>query len=277
MIPLRVCLRRSEYAHVHVGRLRTFLERQSNQVTQTVRLPIQPDANVLGTFSYIRLATHVYSLLVQYDRPLLNAVLLRPSNVSPSDSGDTRDAATKEIPQPDSDEDSWLPVGAGRDGGALAGSGAEGEYDTVAVGGTFDRLHAGHRLLLTVASWSCRHHLRVGITSDSVLTGKSHSNLITSAEERAQNAVTFTKSVNPTLDLVTTSYLTDPSGPAAIDPTIDALVVSAETASGASTINDARIRAGLAPLALLVVDVLRTRHSKLSSTALREIESERTK
>lgn len=273
MIPLRVCLRGSNYAHVHVGRLQAFLQRQSNQVTKTVRLPVQPDPDVVGTFSYIRLATHVYSLLVQYDRPLLNAVIHRPPNPRASDCNGNG-AALKELPPPNSDdEDTWLSVGAGHDGGALADLGAEGEYDTVAVGGTFDRLHAGHRLLLTAASWSCRQHLRVGITSDSVLSRKSHSNLIASAEERAHNTTTFVKSVNPTLSNVTTSFLTDSTGPAAIDPTIDALVVSSETVLGARTINDARLRAGLPPLSLVVVDVLRTRQSKLSSTALREMES----
>lgn len=275
MIPLRVCLRGGAYAHVYVGRLRKSLLNLSNLSKETVVLPVEPDANVSDGFSYIRLATHIYSLLVQYDRPLLNAVILRPSDTHHSDDGRHAKGDAEYAPEPDSgNEEDWLPVGAGRDGGALAGMGAEGEYDTVAVGGTFDRLHAGHRLLLTAASWLCGNHLRVGITSDTVLKEKKHSNLIASAEERALNAVDFAKSVNPSLSMVTTSLLTDSAGPAAIDPTINALVVSAETAPGAGAINDARLRAGLPPLALVVVDVLRTQHSKLSSTALRELESQ---
>lgn len=36
----------------------------------------------------------------------------------------------------------------------------------VAVGGTFDRLHAGHRLLLAATALVSRQHIFVGITGE---------------------------------------------------------------------------------------------------------------
>ena len=42
-------------------------------------------------------------------------------------------------------------------GGALA-------WERVAVGGTFDRLHAGHRLLLAASALVCTGSLFVGVT-----------------------------------------------------------------------------------------------------------------
>jgi hypothetical protein len=38
------------------------------------------------------------------------------------------------------------------------------QFDTVAAGGTFDRMHAGHRLLLAATALVARKHIFVGIT-----------------------------------------------------------------------------------------------------------------
>lgn len=45
-------------------------------------------------------------------------------------------------------------------------------YSAVAVGGTFDRLHAGHRLLLAVAALVCSRTLYIGVTGDLLLVAK---------------------------------------------------------------------------------------------------------
>lgn len=37
-------------------------------------------------------------------------------------------------------------------------------FDHVAVGGTFDRLHAGHRLLLAAAALVSCQHVYIGVT-----------------------------------------------------------------------------------------------------------------
>ena len=42
-------------------------------------------------------------------------------------------------------------------------------YDNVVLGGTFDRLHAGHKILLSEAVLRCRKKLTVGVTDSSML------------------------------------------------------------------------------------------------------------
>lgn len=143
-------------------------------------------------------------------------------------------------------------------------------YDVVVVGGTFDRLHAGHRLLLTAAAWACRKRLWIGVTSTSLIGHKSHASIIGSYEERANTAKTFVTRVRPDIPEVSVEQLFDPAGPSATHPEIDAMVVSVETVNGATAINKTREAAGLKPLHIIVVDVLRAGTTKLSSTDLRE-------
>ena len=54
----------------------------------------------------------------------------------------------------------------------------EFSFSNVAVGGTFDRLHVGHRLLLAVAAHATNHQLYVGVTSDQLLANKQWADLL---------------------------------------------------------------------------------------------------
>lgn len=38
------------------------------------------------------------------------------------------------------------------------------EYPVVALGGTFDHLHAGHKILLSMGAWIAKEKLIVGVT-----------------------------------------------------------------------------------------------------------------
>ncbi|KAK4534366.1 hypothetical protein CDCA_CDCA01G0391 [Cyanidium caldarium] len=169
-------------------------------------------------------------------------------------------------------------------------------YDTVAVGGTFDHFHAGHRLLLSVARYACRRRLRIGVTGASLLQHKAAAAAMEPLSVRMRAAEQFVRQleeaaqpgtrsdVNDDDDdefgrvQILLSELRDAAGPAGTDPDIDALVVSTETVRSARRVNAQRRARGLRALTLLVVPLVASgidRHAectagKLSSTWLRE-------
>jgi hypothetical protein len=40
----------------------------------------------------------------------------------------------------------------------------EGQYSDVALGGTFDHLHAGHKILLSMTAWVTNHRIVCGVS-----------------------------------------------------------------------------------------------------------------
>lgn len=77
----------------------------------------------------------------------------------------------------------------------------------------------------------------------------------------------------------------DAYGPAITDPSIEGIVVSPETATGASSINQRRHEAGMAPLDVLSIPYIKAppslqkygdgKETKISSTMLRSRDKER--
>ncbi|KAM3182530.1 hypothetical protein ACTXT7_012176, partial [Hymenolepis weldensis] len=58
-------------------------------------------------------------------------------------------------------------------------------FQSVCLGGTFDVLHNGHRLLLTLSAMLAERRLLVGVTDNSLLKGKILAPLIQTREGRA--------------------------------------------------------------------------------------------
>lgn len=154
-------------------------------------------------------------------------------------------------------------------------------YPVVALGGTFDHLHAGHKILLSMGAWIATEKLIVGVTSSELLTRKPNAHLLEPLEVRMENVRAFLrrfkKSVEPYI-----VELKDVYGPTGYDPNIQALVVSRETVPGAAEIAAHRKAHNLPPLDLYVIDVISaTSHNldhddvawlkdaKLSSTFIR--------
>lgn len=83
------------------------------------------------------------------------------------------------------------------------GGGSEKTHQVVAVGGTFDHLHTGHKLLLTATALILQPPLTstpsddlplrliVGITGDELLVNKKHAEFLESWDQREQNVVNF--------------------------------------------------------------------------------------
>ncbi|GAX78898.1 hypothetical protein CEUSTIGMA_g6337.t1 [Chlamydomonas eustigma] len=155
--------------------------------------------------------------------------------------------------------------------------GAHGEvylrYKDVAMGGTFDRLHSGHMLLLAVACLVTEHSLFVGITADILLQKKAYRGLLQQYNDRQSAALRYLQMVRPGMEVVF-STLKDPKEPtvAELKPDMEAIVVSEETLSGAYAINAERQLKGFSPLQVVVVPVVgahRKDGTKLSSSDLR--------
>ncbi|KAI8937826.1 hypothetical protein NX059_005519 [Plenodomus lindquistii] len=166
----------------------------------------------------------------------------------------------------------------------------------VAVGGTFDHLHIGHKLLLTMFAFvlgrrssadleSTPSVLTVGITGDALLVNKKYAEHLESWKRRQECVHDFLSSLiyfgpldderihiqefiepGPNGHAVHVSFpfgltiryveIWDPFGPTITDKDITALVLSLETRGGGAAVNSKREEQGWKPLEVFEVDVL---------------------
>ncbi|MEM0129017.1 MAG: pantetheine-phosphate adenylyltransferase [Thermoplasmata archaeon] len=124
------------------------------------------------------------------------------------------------------------------------------------LGGTFDRLHRGHRALLR-AALDLGRPVSIGLTSARYLAlhPKPDGERIRPYATRRRALRSWIRRHYPRAR-VTIVPLHDPAGRAAVLPR-GTIVVSEETAEAARTLNAARRRGGLPALAVLRVPVLR--------------------
>ncbi|XP_042481032.1 phosphopantetheine adenylyltransferase-like isoform X1 [Macadamia integrifolia] len=151
-------------------------------------------------------------------------------------------------------------------------------YGSVVLGGTFDRLHDGHRLLLKAAAEFARDRVVVGVCDGPMLADKELAYLIEPIEMRMKAVEYFIKSIKPGLN-VKTEAIVEPYGLSIVDDNLDAIIVSKETWAGGISVNKRRAEKGLPQLKIEVVDLLPEENSgeKLSSTALRRLDAEKSK
>lgn len=102
----------------------------------------------------------------------------------------------------------------------------------VVLGGTFDHLHDGHKLLLSMASIYAERDITVGLTTGELLDKKKFRNLIQPYNERYKNVKTFLKKFRPALN-INIIPISDPVGPAGTMESANLLIVSSESESGA--------------------------------------------
>ncbi|VAI47459.1 unnamed protein product [Triticum turgidum subsp. durum] len=147
-------------------------------------------------------------------------------------------------------------------------------YGSVVLGGTFDRLHDGHRRLLKASADLVRDRIVVGVCTGPMLAKKEYAELIEPVEKRIKAVEDYIKSIKPEL-IVQVEPIEDPYGPSIIDDKLDAIIVSKETLSGGLTVNQKREGKELPLLKVEVVDLLSgdTEGEKMSSSALRKLEA----
>jgi pantetheine-phosphate adenylyltransferase len=138
----------------------------------------------------------------------------------------------------------------------------------IAVGGTFDPLHEGHKALLAKAAELSRGgELLVGLTSSEMVRNKSHD--VADYRQRFEDVLRFIRSQGIEPIIV---RLDDPYGPT-IHEDFDCIVVSPETHPVALKINSIRRENGLEPLKIVLVDyVLADDGLPISSTRIKKWE-----
>lgn len=136
------------------------------------------------------------------------------------------------------------------------------KYKKVAVGGTFDKFHDGHKKLLETA-FEIGNEIEIGVTSNEFGGRKGD---IDSCKERMANLKSF---FNDKSNFSVTP-LNDSYGTTVFDEEFDAIVVSEETKPTAIEINEIRKNKGMLPLDIIVVHfVLAEDGVPISSTRIR--------
>jgi phosphopantetheine adenylyltransferase/dephospho-CoA kinase len=148
-------------------------------------------------------------------------------------------------------------------------------YNSVILGGTFDRFHSGHKLLLSAAAICSKKRMTIGVASDDLLRHKESSVLIEPRGVRTIAAASFVQSIKPSLEIEVLP-ITDPVGPAGTKKHADCIVVSEETVAGGHYCNQVRRKNGLSQMKVLVAGLVGTHYgvvdSKTSSSTLRRRE-----
>jgi pantetheine-phosphate adenylyltransferase len=144
----------------------------------------------------------------------------------------------------------------------------------VAVGGTFDELHRGHKALLSKA-FEVGEKVIIGLSSDEFVSKMGKAHKTASYIERFKELQTYLEKAK-LLDKAEIIPLKDPYGLTISGKGLDALVVSKETESIAEKINEIRNKAGLKPLKIITVDMVQAENCiPISTTRIRKGEIDR--
>jgi pantetheine-phosphate adenylyltransferase len=140
----------------------------------------------------------------------------------------------------------------------------EKRYRKVALGGTFDRFHEGHRKLIKKA-FEIGQEVLIGVTSDEFAGSKGN-------VEPCNVRMSKLKSILNKFDgKYYIARLDEPYGPTVNADDIEAIVVSEETKPTALQINKERGRSGLKPLDIITIRMVLSEDGKpISSTRIRK-------
>jgi cytidyltransferase-like protein len=148
------------------------------------------------------------------------------------------------------------------------------EFKKVAVGGTFDELHRGHKALLSKA-FDVGEKVVIGLSTDDFVAKMDKSHVTASYAERFRELEAFLddSSLMERSEIVP---LNDSYGLTLSGTGLDALVVSKETARIADQINKLRVEAGHPPLKIVIVKMVPAENClPISTTRIRKGEIDR--
>ncbi len=143
-------------------------------------------------------------------------------------------------------------------------------FDLVAMGGTFDVIHNGHMALLK-KSFSISSKVIIGLSSDqlAVKRGKSLDNDYSKRFSLLESAIEK-NFPNSSYEI---SKLENDFGPAVVEGSVKALVVSEETSVKGLHLNELRAERNLSPVEIVVVPMVLAEDGKaISSTRIKNSE-----
>jgi len=142
------------------------------------------------------------------------------------------------------------------------------KFKIVAVGGTFDLLHRGHKILLRKAL-QIGERIMVGLTENGFARTLHKPHRVDPYRRRERELKSFLKK-HGGVDRTEIVALRDPFGPSIHDRRIEAIVVSEKTKRTAIMINRIRREKGLKPLRIISIDmVLAEDYVPISTTRIR--------
>ena len=125
------------------------------------------------------------------------------------------------------------------------------------MGGTFDHLHSGHKLLLTNACFLTQKKMIIGIAADKLLQKKANKELIENYASRSGYVREFLQRLRGVdgyeLDIF---ELTDPVGKAGTVEDIDGIILTQETIRGGAMINTQRKEQDFKELPMTFIDLM---------------------
>ncbi|MBS7660167.1 phosphopantetheine adenylyltransferase [Candidatus Bathyarchaeota archaeon] len=148
------------------------------------------------------------------------------------------------------------------------------KFKTVAVGGTFDEFHKGHRTLLLKA-FEVGERVLIGLCTDDFVKKLGKPHVVAPYEQRLEELKAFLGE-RGLINRAEIIPLDDVYGVTLSPGCVEALVVSRETEPTAIKINEERRKRGLAPLAIIVVEMVPAEnHVPISTTRIRMGEIDR--